>query len=246
MQNFSQIRPFLKSPNCPVFSGHRHIDTQPFSDSSSTEVGNTLYFQVYDNEGVITVDHHLKWSYLEGSYHRKKYTAIVPYPQYMSGNGTNVMYRVTNESSVLRKINTDIVRVLGTTEDMPKSFTAKQAIIITYDNVQMANVSMILILTETFKFQVVLATDNKVTYAILNYERLDYKPREPAFFQDFQTCTIKRRNFIADSDQRKLVESSNIGVEGKHVFLLSGTVGNCSGNKGTELSNFLLNPLKCQ
>ena len=178
--------------------------------------------QVYGDEGVITVDHYLTWGN-----RRKKYTAIVPYPQQMFSNGTNIMYRITNESSVLRKINTDITRLLQTTEDIPKLFIAKQAIIVTYDNVRMA-----LTLTDSFKFQVVLATDNKVTFAILNYERLDYEPREPAFFQDFQTCTIRRRNFIADSDQTKLVGKSNIGVNGKYVFFLSDSVGNCSGNKG--------------
>ena len=42
VQDFSQIRPFLKSPGCPKVFWDKHTHRQKFSDSSSTEVENIL------------------------------------------------------------------------------------------------------------------------------------------------------------------------------------------------------------
>ena len=94
------------------------------------------------------------------------------------------------------------------------NFFPTEAIIVTYDNVpKYQNPSI------KFKYQVIIATDYRSTYAIVNYERLDTSGNRIGYGDPschaFQEFTTRGRY------QTELTKISNVGIPGRHVYLLT-------------------------
>ena len=118
----------------------------------------------------------------------------------------------------LQLIDQDISRALGNPGN-PSIFNAAEAIIVTYNNIPKYRES-----TKRFTFQVVIATDYTNTFAILNYDRLDESGNDIGY-SDPSCNSLKY--FTRSPDKRVLARTSNVGVPGKHIHLL--TSKGCSG-----------------
>ena len=130
----------------------------------------------------------------------------------------NIFYRSTSDPHTLNLIDQDITLALGEPGN-PSTFKTAEAIIVTYNNVPKYGDS-----SKKFKYQVVIATDYTNTFAILNYDRLDESGSIVGYSDPL--CNVWR-HFTTSSDKRVLTRTSNVGVLGKHVYLL--TSKNCLG-----------------
>jgi len=128
-----------------------------------------------------------------------EFNVLAPYNYDMTSNGSDIFYRTTSNKNILRLVNRDIALILGKKTGTPSSFNAKSAIIITFDNVrEFLSFNM-------FKFQTIITTDYKKTFAIIDYERLDAKGS--GFYME---CSHKK-HFTNWSSYMELVTESNIG-----------------------------------
>ena len=125
--------------------------------------------------------------------------------------GQNILYRTTKNPIILKLIDKDISLAPEKSKNYSR-FDATEAIIVTFDNIpRYGN-------TNRFKYQVVIVTDYTNTFAILNYERLDENGNEVGFSDP--SCNYLKR-FTSSSDKTVLTNTSNVGIPGKHIFLLT-------------------------
>ena len=97
------------------------------------------------------------------------------------------------------------------TAGLDKLFIPTRAIIVTYSNVA-AYSSLHLKHT----FQVVVASNGKLTYAVLNYKQLDKSAR---FAQYSERGCVNSRTFVSPSLSQTLVSTGNVRV-GRHAFFV--------------------------
>ena len=136
-------------------------------------------------------------------------------------------FRGSIKVRALRWVNSNIARKLPTQNGLD-SFNARQAIVVTYNNVERYNSIRL-----KYKYQLVLATDFDVTFAIMNYERLDNNGNRPGFSEPPGGSANTVYFTASTSQNRNLVSTSNIGVRGRHVYLLSKVkCKNCSNPGG--------------
>ena len=148
----------------------------------------------------------------------------------MKSSGSDVFYRTTSDKTILQAVDKDIALILGKQKGTPSTFNASSAIIITFDNIQSLGLSSVL-----FKYQTVIATDFKNTFAIVDYERLDGDGIEIGFYEVY--CKHLKR-FTGSSESKQLVDDTNVGIPGKQVHLLTNNDNRCSNPEGTFISVF--------
>ena len=137
---------------------------------------------------------------------------LIPYNLDLVNQGQNILYRTTKDSYTLKLIDQDISLILEKSKNYSR-FDATEAIIVTFDNIpQYGNTN------NRFKYQAVIATDYTYTFAILNYERLDENGNEVGFSDP--SCNYLKR-FKTSSNKTVLTNTSNVGIPGKHIFLLT-------------------------
>jgi len=154
----------------------------------------------------------------------------------MRSNGKDVFYRTTNDTAVLKLVDRDIALLLNKQKTGPTKFNARTAVIVTYNNVVAYSSS-----SYRFKYQVVIATDYKHTYTIMNYHRLDLSTRGSSGFYERSSCKINTDVFTNSSDRTVLTSTSNVGIPGKHVYLLSDDVDSCLNQGGKSSCTFYKN-----
>jgi len=87
----------------------------------------------------------------------------------MVSNGNYIFWRTSTNSSVLALVDKDIELLLSQQQTTtPGKFNTTAAIIITFDDLLAYRST-----TNRFKYQLVIATNYKQTFAIINYHRLD-------------------------------------------------------------------------
>lgn len=92
-----------------------------------------------------------------------------------------------------------------------------------------------------YKYQIVLTKNYNVTYTILNYGRLDSTSTARPGFHDPTACGI--RGFFGGNNKQNLNKTSNVGILGKQVYLLTNTKMNCTnqgGMKSFDILNIIL------
>ena len=151
------------------------------------------------------------------------YTVLIPYNNDMISNGRDILYRTTKDQNILNLIDQDIALSL----ENPSHFKSKEAIVITFNDIQLYDYPNTL-----FKYQAVIASDYKNTFTILNYERMDKEGFANIGFADPPACK-KSRTF--NIDRKRLTTSSNVGRQGKFVYLLSVPI-DCRNEGGRSLS----------
>ena len=137
---------------------------------------------------------------------------LIPYNLDLKNHGQNILYRTTKDPITLMLIDQDISLALEKYEHYSK-FVATEAIIVTFDNIQRFGNT-----NNQFKYQVIIATDYTNTFVILNYERLDENGNEFGFSDP--SCNYSKQ-FTTPSDKTVLTNTSNVGIPGKHIFLLT-------------------------
>ena len=153
----------------------------------------------------------------------------------MINNGQNILYRTAKDSSTLKMINQDISLALGK-DGNPTKFNASEAIVVTYNDIpRYGNTG------RRFKYQAVIATDYTTTFAILNYDRLDLNGNVVGYSEP-GPCRVSKQ-FIESSDRTVLTRTSNVGIPGKHVHMVSNGGDDCrnEGGKHLALCEFLKN-----
>ena len=115
-----------------------------------------------------------------------------------------IWYRATNDTTILKQADADIRRL------SKDNFTSKYALIITYDNVPIRRSPRV---NQTF--QAVLVSDFKLTYVIMNYVNLTVNGTTGFYENEFHF------KIFLEGDSRALAETSNIGIKGTHVHLLT-------------------------
>lgn len=151
-----------------------------------------------------------------------------------------VFYRETFNATILSRADEDVRRLSR------NNFTSKHAIIVTYDNIPIYGTN-----SSLSSFQTVLVTDFNATYVILNYFHLDVANGTVGFYENL--CNYKL--FTPPLNSTLLTETSNVGVKGRHVYLLTsfkcprnleckiddsdqeycGCISNCSTIRTTEV-----------
>ena len=139
---------------------------------------------------------------------------LVPYNEDMVSNGQNIFFRTSKNRSILDLVDRDVAY-----GNYPP-FKATEAIVITFNNVAFYN------RPQKVKFQAILATNYKKTFVIFNYLRLDLDARVTGF-SDQEACN----SFRKFSNRRNLVSTTNVGVPGKHVHLLTNPL-DCANKNG--------------
>ncbi|XP_057299239.1 uncharacterized protein LOC130629879 isoform X2 [Hydractinia symbiolongicarpus] len=143
------------------------------------------------------------------------YMILAPYNlDFDTTKGGNIFYRESYEPEVLNQATVDIRKRLNS-----ESFVAKQAAVITYENVPLrSNISLL------HTFQVILVRDPYYTYAILNYVRLDANGAMCGY--SIRSCACESFEYFPDS--KKLAQSSNVDIEGKSIYTIS-SYSYCAG-----------------
>ena len=140
------------------------------------------------------------------------FSILIPYNLDLNNHGQNILYRTTKDPITLKLIDQDILLALEKYKHHSR-FDATEAIVVTFDNIpRYGNTNY------RFKYQAVIATDYTNTFAILNYERLDENGNEVGFSDP--SCNYLKR-FTTSSDKTVLSNTSNVGIPGKHIFLLT-------------------------
>ncbi|XP_057301091.1 uncharacterized protein LOC130635689 [Hydractinia symbiolongicarpus] len=136
---------------------------------------------------------------------------IAPYSLDMiATNRSALYYRESTAVHLLNKVNQDVHRISSS------RFKAQRVIIITYENFK-----SYMNRQETNTFQVVLATNEEVTYAVFNYKNLQSSNAVAGFSEP----DCQSRTFLSHSGSRHLMEDTNINIKGRQVYLLTKT--NC-------------------
>ena len=137
---------------------------------------------------------------------------LIPYNLDLVNDGHNILYRTTTKPYTLKSIDHDISLALGK-YGTPAKFESSEAIIVTFDNIfRYGNAG------SRFKYQAVIATDYTNTFAILNYDRLDESGYEVGYGDS--TCNYIKQ-FTTSADKTDLTRTSNVGIPGKHIYLLT-------------------------
>lgn len=123
-------------------------------------------------------------------------------------NRSALYYRESTAVHLLTKVNQDVRRISSS------RFKAQRVIIITYENFK-----SYMNRQETNTFQVVLATNEEVTYAVFNYKNLQSSNAVAGFSEP----DCQSRTFLSPSGSRHLMEDTNINIKGRHVYLLTKT-----------------------
>ncbi|XP_057297435.1 uncharacterized protein LOC130628517 isoform X2 [Hydractinia symbiolongicarpus] len=108
-----------------------------------------------------------------------------------------------NQSHLLKAANKDISRY------SLKSFFANQIIVVNYIGVKYQS--------KAHTFQAVFATDGNQTYVILNYYRLESNGATVGFSE--RACG--HRLYYNSTKSKSLAHTSNVGMPGRHVLLLT-------------------------
>ena len=134
---------------------------------------------------------------------------LVPFNIDMNNAGRHIYFRKTRNYHTMNRISQEIPYWISY-----ERFRPIQAIIVTFDNIPQYGRWF-----NKFKYQVIIATDFNSTYAIFNYERLDMSGYDIGFSDPschaFQNFTGYGRN------QTDLTRTSNVGIPGRHVYLLT-------------------------
>ena len=141
-----------------------------------------------------------------------KHTSLFIYATDLYARDGQVYYRATDDTNILNLADEDIQRL------SKDRFTSKYAVIITFVDISHHDW-----FKEKQTFQAVIASNLKQTYVILNYLKLS-SPAMVGFYEN--DCNFK--TFLKGKDTRLLAETSNIGIAGTHVFLLTSLA--CEGN----------------
>ena len=144
-----------------------------------------------------------------------------------NSQGRHITYRNTRNQATLRMINSNIALTHGKS-GYPSNFKAEEAIIVTYNEIPKYGQRNI-----RFTFQAVIATDYNNTIANLNYKKLDQNGVVGHF--DPYCTNAKQVSNLSNTD---LQRTSNVGVRGKHIILLSPK--GCIGRDGKLHSNHFL------
>ena len=155
-----------------------------------------------------------------------KHTVLFIYGTDLDATDAPILYRATDNATILNQANEDIQRF------SKDNFTSKYAVIITFVNIQKFFKPQ-----EKQSFQAVIASNYNETYVIMNYAKLTVKAT--AGFYDNDCEFNKTINFIDGDDSRVLAANSNIGVTGRHVYLLASGIGEGIG-EGNYLSPLYL------
>ena len=138
-----------------------------------------------------------------------------------------LFYRETSEPSLLTKATNDI---------REPGFKVNNLFLVTFQSNEQT-------------FQMVLATDGKTTYAIVNYKELNYEAAGDVEVNEVG-CQ-KRRVFVKElKSNHVLINGNSTGVKGRHVFKLSGDgcfnkiLGLRTFQEDVVLTNPLLNNYK--
>ena len=143
---------------------------------------------------------------------QQDFPILIPYNLDLENHGQNILYRTTKNPYTLKLIDQDISLALEKSKNYSR-FDATEAIIVTFDNIPRYGNKKI-----RFKYQAVIATDYTNTFAILNYEKLDENGKEVGFSDP--SCNYSKQ-FTTSSDKTILTSTSNVGIPGKHIFLLT-------------------------
>ena len=143
---------------------------------------------------------------------QQDFPILIPYNLDLYNHGQNILYRTTKDPITLKLIDQDISLALEKSKNYSR-FDATEAIIVTFDNIPRYNNNQ-----SRFKYQAVIVTDYTNTFAILNYGRLDENGDEVGFSDP--SCKYLKR-FTTLSDKTVLTNTSNVGIPGKHIFLLT-------------------------
>ena len=135
----------------------------------------------------------------------------------------------TKNQTILRMINQDISLTRGKS-GYSSNFKAEEAIIVTYNEIPKYRQRNI-----RFTFQAVIATDYNNTFSILNYKRLDQNGKVD-FYDPYCSNSENLTNLL---NTTALQSTSNVGVRGKHIYLL--TPKGCNDKIGKLRNNHLLN-----
>ncbi|XP_057313363.1 uncharacterized protein LOC130654766 [Hydractinia symbiolongicarpus] len=127
-------------------------------------------------------------------------------------NGGAIYFRESFNQADLDAVNEDIARY-----NNHRNFSARNVIVVSYVNIATEQKP-----SRGNTFQAVLATDGYETYAILNYQSLDSAFAYVAYYE--LACGSKL--FASILNSRKLQKQTNVGIQGRHVHLL--TSKNCS------------------
>lgn len=142
------------------------------------------------------------------------FPVIIPYNLDTDNRaGQHILYRTTKDPNTLRVINTAIRYLILGKPGNPSYFNAVEAIVVTYNNIPKYGDS-----SKIFKYQVVITTDYTNTFAILNYDRLDESGNINGFSEP--VCNVSK-HFITSSDKTVLSSTSNVGISGIHIFLMT-------------------------
>lgn len=144
------------------------------------------------------------------------HTTLSPYSIDMISNGNDIFYRETTNTAVLETVDRDIALLLSKNASGPTIFNTRKAVIVTYSNVASYSSS-----STRLKYQAVIATDYRDTFTIVNYHRLDQTGSGSSGFFERGTCQINTKLFSNSFDKRALTTTSNVGVQGKHIYQLS-------------------------
>ena len=146
----------------------------------------------------------------DGYYKSKAY--IAPYSLDLdTRKGGIIYYRETSNRTIMINISRDIH-----TAGLDKSFIPTSAIIVTYSNVAAYSPSHL-----KHTFQIVLASNGRLTYAVLNYKQLDKSSGRVRYSE--RGC-VNTTTFVPKSLSQTLVSTGNVRV-GRHAYLL--TSNNC-------------------
>lgn len=144
-----------------------------------------------------------------------RHTVLFMYARDLNARSNPILYRITNETTILNRADEDVRRF------SKDNFTSKYVVIVTFGRIMVYGKP-----EERQSFQAVIASSYNETYVIMNYANLNVKATTGFYDND---CGFgKTINFTDSGDSRLLAESSNVGVKGRHVHLL--TSGICEGN----------------
>ena len=131
----------------------------------------------------------------------------------MRSHGNDTLFRVTKDETILKMIDEDIAQKQ---REQSEDFHSKEAIVITFNGLQSFNNW-----NSSFRYQAVLSTNYKKTYAIFKYDRIDAPGNGNIGFHEPNLKSPCNATSKFDLDERNLTESSNIGKPGTFVFLLT-------------------------
>lgn len=147
---------------------------------------------------------------------------IVPYSlEFDTSISGSIYYRETFQPDILQRTEIDV-------QLLHQNFTPTQAVIVTYHEVPLRSDPLL-----KHTFQVIIASNGTLTYAVFNFIKLDRSHGLFGFAE--KICYIKEQE--ANPYTHNLSEDTNVDSKGKFVYLL--TRENCKENKNGNFFCFL-------